>query len=433
MTNTQAGGWVALRASGSASRIKRATRLALAVGIAIIPLLAATAARAQTYTVIHSFGGGKDGTDPYASLVAGPSDTLYGTATSGGGYGYGAVFALKASGAELVRYAFTGGSDGATPQGSLLRDEAGNFLGTAAGGGNFSATCSSSGGCGVVFSLGSGRAETVLYTFTGGADGASPHGGLVADAVGNLYGTTYGGGLSGGCNGYGCGVVFKVGAAGNETVIYTFAGPPDGAFPIGALILDSAGNVYGTTTAGGVSGGCFGYGCGVVFQVSPSGTETVLFTFTGGLDGGFPGGDLVRDADGNLYGTTVYGGGTPCSDGLGCGVVFKLDPQANETVLHSFSGGSDGAFANAGLTRDAGGNLYGTTIEGGDLSCGSGLGCGTVFKLSPTGNETVLHNFTGGADGALPQGGLVSYRGYLYGTTTSGGTYGLGVAFRLKP
>jgi uncharacterized repeat protein (TIGR03803 family) len=179
----------------------------------------------------------------------------------------------------------------------------------------------------------------------------------------------------------------------------------------------------------------------VVFRLSPSGSETVLYSFTGGADGANPSAGLVRDAAGNLYGTTFLGGVESGSCGGSCGVVFKLSPTGSETVLHSFTGGADGANPSAGLIQDAAGNLYGTTFLGGVESDSCGGSCGVVFKLSPTGSETVLHSFTGGADGAGPYAGLIQdAAGNLYGTTSEGGANsvcplspGCGVVFRLAP
>lgn len=267
---------------------------------------------------------------------------------------------------------------------------------------------------------------TVLQTFTGGADGATPYAGLIPDAAGNLYGTTHLGGIKG-CNQgglvIGCGVVFKLDSGGNETVLYRFTGGADGAEPYGALIRDTAGNVYGTAFQGGV-GTCLGGGCGVVFKLDPAGNETVLYSFTGGADGANPGAGLIRNAAGNLYGTTSYGGDLNCNQQIGCGVVFKLDSAGNETVLHTFTG-ADGQQP-GGLIADAAGNLYG--------AAGGGSGCGVVFKLDPSGDETTLHNFTCGADGAFPSSALIrDAAGNLYGTTGSGGLYDAGTIFKLDP
>jgi uncharacterized repeat protein (TIGR03803 family) len=251
----------------------------------------------------------------------------------------------------------------------VIRDSVGNLYGTTGGGGTF--------GFGTVFKLDTSGKETVLYSFTGGADGEFPEAGLVRDVAGNLYSTTIFGGTSGNCNG-GCGTVFKLDTTGKETVLYSFRNG-DGAYP-NSVIRDSAGNLYGTTYGGGPPSFCFGSGCGVVFKVDTTGKETVLYTFTGGADGANPYAGLVRDAKGNLYGTTSYGGDMAACKG-GCGVVFKLDKTGKETVLHRFMG-ADGASPYAGLVRDAKGNIYGTTFTGGDLTCVVYVGgCGVVFKL----------------------------------------------------
>jgi uncharacterized repeat protein (TIGR03803 family) len=255
---------------------------------------------------------------------------------------------------------------------------------------------------------------------------------LVQDAAGNLYGTTSGGGVeSSACEEFsaGCGVVFeliRVDSGYNFKVLYSFTGRADGGQPVAGLIRDSAGNLYGTTARGGAESSACSGPCGVVFKLSPTGTETVLYSFTG-PDGFSPTAGLVRDAAGNLYGATIGGGAS------GLGVLFKLSPAGTETVLHSFTG-ADGANPYAGLVPDTAGNLYGTTSNGGAHEQG------VVFKLNPTGTETVLYSFTGGADGDHPQAGLVrDSAGNLYGTTFFGGTLGdgctnaCGVAFKLSP
>ncbi len=273
-----------------------------------------------------------------------------------------------------------------------------------------------------VFATGSAQAqaytERVLYSFQGGAGGAFPFAGLVRDAQGNLYGTTYGGGdptcISG------CGIVFKVDTTGKETVLHTFSSP-DGQHPYAGLVQDAQGILYGTTGYGGASGS------GTVFKVDTTGEETVLYSFTDRADGGFPVADLVLDAQGNLYGTTGYGGAS------GWGTVFKVDTTGKETVLYSFTIGADGSSPDAGLVRDAQGNLYGTTPTGGDLACL--YGCGTVFKVDTTGKETVLYSFTGKqalGDGANPSADLVpDAQGNLYGTTSSRGAYLYGTVFKV--
>jgi uncharacterized repeat protein (TIGR03803 family) len=320
-----------------------------------------------------------------------------------------------------VLYSFTGGADGGSPYAGLIRDSAGNLYGTTLGGG----AC----GNGTVFMLNKTGKETVLYSFTGGADGAGPFAGLVRDAAGNLYSTTIDGGSSSACQGHACGVVFKLDESGNETVLYSFNGGADGEYPYAGLVRDAKGDLYGTTAFGG-GGGCPNYfsGCGTVFKLDATGEETVLYSFTGtGGDGAYPYAGLVLDAAGNLYGTTAQGGTYACNYGEnGCGTVFKLDKTGKETVLYTVTD-THGAYPYAGLVRDAASNLYGTTL-GGD-----GSGRGRVFKLDKAGKETVLHSFTGtGGDGEYPYAGLVrDAKGNLYGTTWSGGTHGSGTVFEL--
>ena len=260
-----------------------------------------------------------------------------------------------AAGTETVLYAFAGGpTDGADPQGTLALGSSGTLYGTTYGGG--------ADGLGTVFQLSSAGVETVLYSFAGGTtDGADPRAGPILDSSGTLYGTTYGGGA------YGLGTVFQISSAGVETVLHSFAGgTTDGVRPQGGLIIDSAGNLYGTTSGGGASG------LGTVYEVSPTGPQAVLYSFAGGTtDGEVPLGHLVMGSHGSLYGTTSAGG----ADDLG--TVFKLSPDGTEVLLHSFAGGTtDGSSPKAGLILDSAGNLYGTTSAGGVNDDG------TVFELN---------------------------------------------------
>jgi len=209
------------------------------------------------------------------------------------------------------------------------------------------------------------------------------------------------------------------------TVLYTFLGGTDGGYPSGALVRDPAGNLYGTTPYGGATR-C-SLGCGVVFELDPTGKENVLHSFTGGADGANPSAFLVRDKAGNLYGTTTNGGNLNCGGGAGCGVVFKLGRNRKQTVLHRFAGGADGEYPNGGLVRDSAGDLYGPTFLGGTN------GSGIVFKLSPTRKETVLHSFPASAtDGDYPNGLVEGAAGILYGTTRFGGVSDLGTVFKLN-
>ena len=353
-------------------------------------------------TVLHDFTPYLNGTSPYGNVCLGPGGMLFGTTNSGGSRNAGAVYRINGAG-EAVLYSFTGGADGSGPSSSLLCNSAGQLYGTTSFGG--------AAGAGVVFRVNGAGHESVLYSFTGGDDGGYPFGGLLQDSAGNLYGATNSGGSAG------AGVVFKLDREGHETVLHTFTGADDGAYPIGDLIQDPAGNLYGTTSYGGAGGA----GAGVVYKLDPKGNLTVLYTFTGGNDGGYPYAGVTRDSAGNLYGTTNIGGSAG-----GAGVVFKLDPMGNETVLYNFTGGADGGYPYAGVTRDAAGNLYGTTTYG-----GSPAGQGVVFKVDTNGNETVLYTFTG-KDGASPIAGVTrDSAGNLYGVTSGGGSSNLGALFKL--
>jgi uncharacterized repeat protein (TIGR03803 family) len=315
------------------------------------------------------------------------------------------VFKITPQGVKSVVHNFESGSDGAVSYASLIADADGNLYGTTTVGGINNN--------GTVFKITPQGQETVLYSFESGADGAYPYGGLTLNTDGNLYGTTKNGGI----NDYG--TVFKITPQGVETVLYSFQDGSDGAFPVASLVADANGNLYGTTSGGGSD-----Y-AGTVFKITSQGVESVLHSFQGGADGAVPQAGLILDATGNLYGTTQDGGGI--ND---YGTVFKITPQNVETVLYSFRGVNDGANPYAGLILDATGNLYGTTAHGGFNNYG------TVFKITPQGQETVLYRFQSGSNGAVPQAGLIfDATGNLYGTTQLGGDnsyFGHGTVFKLK-
>ncbi len=403
----------------------------------IVPLLALAGNRAEhkpAYTVLHKFTGGADGGNPVARLLRDKSGNLYGTTVFGGAFNYGTVFKLDPSGKETVLHSFAGG-DGMWPLGPLLMDQAANLYGTTTVGGTpEGGNCRF--GCGTVFKIDPAGKYTVLYAFTGGADGGDPETSLILDSEGNIYGTTAGGGHQGGfaCvfGSYGgCGVVFKVDQHGRETVLYAFSGEADGAGPSGGLVRDRRGNLYGTTYFAG-STSFFG----TVFKVDSSGTETVLYNFTDGTDGAGPQGTLVRDKDGNLYGATSNGGDDSiqsCTRGSwqGCGVLFKLDSSGNETALYAFADGSDGVSPNGELLRDRTGAFYGTAPGGGRD------GGGTLFKLGANGRFHLLHAFES-ESGTLPYSGVITDNaGNLYGTTYGGGLacgrYSCGVVYKWTP
>lgn len=374
-----------------------------------------------------------NGANPYAGVTQDAKGNLYGTTLGGSkgtcNYGQtrgcGTVFRLSKSGRETVLYRFTGALDGGAPYGGAIQDAKGNLYGTTYYGGDPS--CGSGAGCGTVFELSKTGRETVLYAFKGGADGANPYARVIQDTQGNLYGTTYYGGNVSCDSGAGCGTLFKLSKTGEETVVYSFKGAPDGSNPTAGVIRDDQGNLYGTTKYGG-SGEC-NNGCGTVFRLSKSRQEIVLYSFKGEADGLYPRGGVIQDDEGNLYGTTL-GDGLP-----NVGTVFRVSKTGEETVLYSFgSHPGDGAFPLAGVIRDAKGNLYGTT-EGGGVE-----GCGVVFKLGKPhrgggGGKTVLHSFCSqSGDGANPYAPLIQdAKGNLYGTTWSGGTSGYGVVFKLTP
>jgi uncharacterized repeat protein (TIGR03803 family) len=357
------------------------------------------------------------------------------------------------------------GPEGQFPNTGLVRDAAGNLYGTAQYGGLYQ-NCDEELGGGTVFKLSPSGKVTTLHAFNNGSDGCFPSAGVILDSAGNLYGTTtydnvfkidaagelsvlyhftteaegavplgplfrdaqgslYGTTSGGGDPACVCGTVFKLDAAGKETVLYSFKGPPDGANPQSGVIRDAAGNLYGTTPSGG-DPSCVD-GCGTVFKIDTSGKETVLYTFTGGTDGYLPGAGLIRDNAGNLYGATEYGGNLNCDNEAGCGVVFKLDAAGTETVLYTFTGGADGQNPVAGLTRDSAGNLYGTTALGGDSN-----NDGTIFELNKTGKKTTLYKFNG-RQGSNPLGIIRDSAGNLYGTTGAGGSGGAGTVFKLAP
>ena len=448
----------------------RGTVAALAVTLILIP----NSWAASGETVLHTFDIAT-AADPVTGLTMDASGNLYGTARLGGpgacGAGCGVVFKLTKTGKGGFTYSilhtFAGPlSDGGNPFGAPLLDSAGNIYGTTADGGEA--------GCGVVYRLSPMAGEyqeTILHSFNKfvhrNKDGCNPGSYLIFDAAGNLYGTTNKGG-GGGVNGTfcdnGCGTVFKLTPEKHgkykESVIHSFPGTKgntDGRNPVGGLVFDSAGNLWGSTSVGGVGG------AGTVFELTPNpdGTyaESTLYSFTGASTGFFPNTNLVIDQAGNLYGTTVNGGLNN-----GDGVVFKVTPQpgggVEESIIHTFFCNdvacNDGVSPFNGLTIDANGTLYGTVDLGGGASgqCGGGtpdLGCGIVYTLTPNPQgeftETILYRFQGFADGAEPMGDhvVVDASGNIFGTTSEGGNStacpgvlgvspgGCGVVFEVTP
>ncbi len=383
---------------------------------------------------LYNFSGGADPKFPYAGLVFDKAGNLYGTTQFGGANNQGTVFEVTRNSdgtwTESVLYSFTGSADGGQPSAGLIFDAAGNLYGTT----NFGGSGNCSLGCGTAFKLtpaSGGWTQTVLYTFTGGSDGREPYARLLFDATGNLYGTTLLGGNTNSVCTTGCGTVFKLtpGSSGwTESVLYAFTGAADGASPYAPLASDSAGNLYGSAYAAGA------YASGVIFKLSPGSsgwTESVLHAFRGRYDGKYSYGDVIVDAAGNLYGTAFQGGGS------GYGVVFQLVPGSKgwtERVIHSF-GNAPSADPVAGLVMDPAGNLYGTTLAGGKASS-CGTACGTLFKLSPVsgGGWTykAIHVFGQSTDGYHPSGDLIlDPAGNIYGTTQAGGAQGSGLVFEI--
>ena len=351
-----------------------------------ITITVPAAAQSVNYTTLYWFTGGFDAADPWAGLVQGTDGNFYGTSVYGGS-GFGTVFKITPTGTETVLHIFANNSsDGGYPYGGLIQATDGNLYGTTNSGGaqNF----------GTVFKITPGGTETVLYSFTGGADGLQPRGRLIQATDGNFYGTTLGGASN-------SGAVFKITPTGSETTLHSFAGgTSDGANPQAGLIQASDGNLYGTTSGGGTDSR------GTVFAITTGGTYDVLYSFrNNGSDGANPFAALIQASDGNFYGTTLNGGAHAM------GTVFAITSGGGENIVHTF-GGSDGEYPYSGLIQGSDGNFYGTT-EGGGAN-----GVGTVFQITLTGTETVLHSFGSGSDGRIPYSGLIQAAdGKFYGTT----------------
>jgi len=373
-----------------------------------------------SYQLLYRFQHSKNGKRPSAGLLD-VGGTLYGTSYGGGLSDQGTVYRISTSGAHKVLYRFRGGADGRNPRSGLI-DVNGTLYGTTYGGGDGTGCYAGEFGCGTVYSISTSGAEKVLYAFKGGSDGFFPVGGLI-DVSGTLYGTTERGG--GGCSTDDeCGTVFSLTTSGTEKVLHSFGAKGDGSFPEASLI-DVNGTLYGTTSAS------YG-GKGTVFSISTSGEEKVLYIFGGGSDGENPYASLI-DVNGTLYGTTYNGGSGKCGS-FGCGTVFDITTSGQEAVLYAFQGGADGARPLAALI-EVNGALYGTTTSGGEYCYHS---CGTVYRISSSGTEQVLHSFGASGDGDLPTAGLIEVNGTLYGTTFgsetfTGGRHVRSTVFALNP
>jgi len=393
---------------------------------AVAVLLATTAwAAASTTKLIYSFGGSADGEYTDTELVRDSAGNLYGTSVQGGIFGGGTVFQVTAAGVHTVLYDFTGGADGGEPYKGVTLDAHGNLYGTAVTGGGGSCE----GGCGVVFKLtnsGGTWTQTVIHTFLG-SDGSGPGSPVAIDKQGNVFGTT----PTGGANGMGVIYQLKEDATGTWRfrVIHTFTGGNDGAGGSASrFLIDASGNLFGVCTTRGANG------FGIVYEMSPNQGKwqfKTLYAFKDSPDGGLPYGGLISDKAGNLYGTTYYAGVNDL------GTVYKLthsNGRWTERVLYSFKGGTDGASPISSLVADSAGNFYGTTSDGGAASCV----CGVIFKVSrsATGKwtETVAYRFLGTPNPGFAYNGMISdSAGGFYGATVHGGSGNDGAIYRFTP
>jgi uncharacterized repeat protein (TIGR03803 family) len=376
-------------------------KLIAAAIVLVSAAMSAPSATAQTFTLLHTFGGGAtDGYQPQAGLVQATNGDLYGTTSSGGSDDNGVVFKVSPSGTVTTVLSFdyaTNNNDGSQPYAGLVQDSNGDLYGTTDAGGTSAQ--------GTVFKMTLGGALTTLVSFSANADGSFPRAAMIRASNGSLYGTTYLGGNNG------VGVVFKMTASGKLTTVHSFNGSSDGGDPVAGLVQAANGDFYGTTYYGGASGA--GTGTGTVFKLTTRGKYTTLFSFcemgvTTCTDGSNPAASLVHATNGNLYGTTANGGAN------GYGSVFKISPAGTFATVHSFDF-ADGATPVAGLIQATDGNFYGTTSGGG------AAGAGTVFSMTPAGAITTLYMFCSQAncaDGGMPNAGLLQATdGNFYGTT----------------
>ena len=412
----------------------RAVTIALTLTMLFAVLAVLTpAAQAQTFHVIHTFTGAGDGGNPAAGVTY-KAGNLYGTTYNYGTHGYGAVYQLKQKQGNWTvnpLYSFTGGKDGANPRARVVFGPGGSLFGTTAKGGSsnvgavFELRPPASAPKSALFPWG----ETVLYAFEAGSDGAYPgYGDLIFDGAGNIYDNTIQGGKP-----YNAGCAYELTPSGGgytESLLYCFGGGSDGVSPYDGLNFDNAGNLYGTTYNGGL------HGNGTVFQLVPVGDawmENIIYSFQNGKDGALPDGGVIAIVDQlgnlNLYGITSYGGTG------GAGTVFQLTYEGNNnwsfTTLYSFTG-SHNCGSNGNLMVDGAGNFYGTTYCAGANNLGSVFKLTPTAQ--PPWTYTSLHDFTGGNDGKIPYGNVIfDANGNLYGTASAGGSQGVGVVWEITP
>jgi uncharacterized repeat protein (TIGR03803 family) len=422
------------------------SRFPQVLAILSLAILATASALAQTVTILHDFPAtADDGNLPWSPLIFDDQDNLYGVTRYGGndlgaaGPGKGIIYEISASGDETILHAFNGpDGDGVNPLGPIVRFH-GSLYGTTLGG-STNRKCTVHGGCGTIYRLTNGKI-TILHSFTS-LEGTSPAG-VARDSSGNLFGATLYGGVgtpTPACPSQGCGTIFQYSQR-KESVLYTFLGQPDGETPNGELLLDSAGNIFGTTRFGGA------FNHGTVFELAPKGdgtwTENLLYSFRGDTDGSEPYGGVVMDAKGDLYGTT-FSGGLRSNCGfqkrkLGCGAIYKMvrntDGSWSERSVYLFGGKDvDGIFPIGDLVIDKQGNLYGVT----NAAIGSISGnfvWSTAFELTTDGTEILVATFMhDGTTGFWPVSGLtLGASGNLYGTTTEGSANGYGTVFKITP
>jgi uncharacterized repeat protein (TIGR03803 family) len=379
----------------------------MAYSVFLLYATTAIAFQAQTFTTLHSFDYTADGAYPVAALVQATDGNLYATTSYGGAKGYGTVFKITPSATLTTLHSFDL-TDGAKPYARLVQAATnGNLYGTTVGGGAKD--------YGTVFRITASGTLTTLHSFCSQyrcPDGGYVYAGLVLAADGNFYGTTSAGGANL------LGTVFKITPSGTLTTLHSFDGTA-GAYPYAGLVQATDGNFYGTTIKGGA------HLEGTVFKITPGGTLTALHSFAGfPTDGSLPYAGLIQATNGNFYGTTIAGGAH------NRGTVFKITPSGTLTTLHSFDGTDGQGPYYAELVQATDGNFYGTTYEGGSNACS--FGCGTVFKITPSGTLTTLHSFDG-TDGQQPYAGLVQdTNGNFYGTTRLGGAHSYGTVFSLS-